>query len=158
MENATQILIMGVIATLAIDLWALVLKRGFNQQTMDWGLAGRWFAYMPRGVFFHRPIGKTSPVKNEKLIGWSAHYIVGIIYAWMYITLMTMVFSRQPDLFSAVIFGLATVLAPWLIMQPGMGMGVFASKVLNPGLKRLVSLSVHTVFGVGLFVGWWVVN
>lgn len=156
MDNTLKIVIIGVIATLAIDLWALVVKHVFKQQTMDWGLAGRWFAYMPRGVFIHKPIGKTSPVKYEKLIGWSSHYIVGIIYAWMYIVLMDEVFSRQPDLFTAITFGLATVLAPWLIMQPGMGMGMFARKAPNPGLKRLISLSVHAMFGVGLFVGWWV--
>ena len=121
-------------------------------------MAGRWFAYLPRGVFIHRPIGKTDPVANEKIIGWTTHYMIGIIYAWMYMVLMTVVFSRQPDLITAVVFGLATVLAPWFILQPGMGMGVFARKAPNPGIKRLVSLSMHAIFGVALFVGWWIVT
>ena len=158
METTLQILFIGIFATLVIDLWAMVLKHGFKQQTMNWGMAGRWFAYLPRGVFIHRPIGKTDPVANEKFIGWSAHYAIGIIYAWMYIALVTMVFSQQPTLTTAVVFGLATIVAPWFIMQPGMGLGVLARKAPDPWIKRLTSLSMHTIFGVALFAGWWIVN
>ena len=145
---------MGVFATLVIDLWAMVLKHGFKQPTMDWGMVGRWFAYLPRGVVVHRPIGKTDSVAHEKLVGWSAHYIIGIVYAWVYMSLITLVFSMQPTLMTAVAFGLATLVAPWLILQPGLGMGVFARKTPNPGIKRLTSLSVHAIFGVALFIGW----
>lgn len=158
MNNTLQIIFMGVFATLVIDLWALMLKHGFKQQTTNWGMAGRWFAYLPRGVFIHSPIGKTESVKNEKLIGWSAHYAIGVIYAWMYILMTANVLNRQPDITTAVLFGLVTVVAPWLILQPGMGMGIFARKAPDPWIKRLTSLSVHTIFGVALFVGWWVVN
>lgn len=158
MEQTLQIIFIGTFATLVIDLWALVLKHGFRQQTMDWGMAGRWFAYLPRGVFIHRPIGKTEPVSNEKLIGWLAHYTTGIIYAWMYIALMGMVFSVQPNLNSALLFGLATVLAPWFILQPGMGVGVFANKAPDPWKKRLTSLATHAVFGVALYLGWWLLG
>lgn len=145
---------MGIFATLLIDLWALVVKHGFKQATTDWGMAGRWFAYLPRGVFIHQPIGKTDPVSHERIIGWSVHYAIGVIYAWLYIIIITDGLSMQPALASAVVFGIATVLAPWFIMQPGMGMGVLARKTPNPNTKRLVSLSMHAIFGSGLYVGW----
>lgn len=145
---------MGIFATVVIDLWALVIKNGFKQQTTDWGIAGRWFAYIPRGKFIHRPIGKTEPVRHEKLIGWTGHYSIGVIYAWIYIVLMSKLFAIQPTLMSAIAFGVATVFAPWFIMQPGFGMGVMASNTPNPGIKRLASLSVHTIFGLALYAGW----
>ena len=33
---------------------------------------------------------------------------------------------------SALAFGLPTLVAPWSIMQPGMGAGVLASRTLRP--------------------------
>ena len=153
-----QILFMGIFATVCIDLWALVLKHGLKQQTTDWGIAGRWFAWIPRGKFFHQPIGKTEPVKHERIIGWTVHYTIGVIYAAMYMIIVNNFMHTEPTLLSAVVFGVVTVVAPWFIMQPGFGMGIMASKVPDPGTKRLMSLSVHAIFGIGLYVGWNVVS
>ena len=55
---------------------------------------------------------------------------------------------------SALAFGLSTLVAPWFIMQPGMGAGVLASKTPRPGLIRLINVSMHTVFGVSLYAAW----
>ena len=145
---------MGVFATVVIDLWVLVLKHGFKQQTTDWGMAGRWFANLPRGHFIHNPISKTPAVKNERAIGWTVHYIVGITYAWMYLAIVNQFLKTQPTLTSATVFGIATVVAPWFIMQPGFGMGIMGRFAPNPNSKRLVSISVHGIFGVALYVGW----
>jgi sulfite exporter TauE/SafE len=145
---------MGIFATLVLDAWALFLKHGLKQATTDWGMVGRWFGHMPRGVFIHRPIGKSPPVANERLIGYAAHYAIGITYAWLYMVIVDTVLSATPGLLSALVFGLATVAAPWFLMQPGLGMGIMASKVPDPGAKRLASLSAHAAFGIGLYLGW----
>ena len=158
MTNTAQIFFMGIFATVTIDLWALVLKHGFKQQTTDWGMAGRWFANLPRGKFIHTPISKTAPVKHETPIGWTVHYIVGITYAWMYIIIVNDLLNAEPSLVSATLFGIATVIAPWFIMQPGFGMGIMARHAPNPNVKRLLSLSVHAIFGVALYVGWVIVK
>jgi hypothetical protein len=42
------------------------------------GLVGRWVAWIPRGVFVHRPITATAKVRGEVAIGWAFHYVVGI--------------------------------------------------------------------------------
>ncbi len=154
MNNTLLILIMGIFATVTIDLWALLLKHGLKQQTTDWGMAGRWFANLPRGQFIHRPISKTAPVKHEQLIGWTVHYIVGVTYAAIYIEIVNVVLETEPTLTSASIFGIATVIAPWFIMQPGFGMGIMARLAPSPNIKRLMSLSVHFIFGIALYVGW----
>ena len=44
------------------------------------------------------------------------------------------------------------VAAPFLLMQPGMGAGIAASRMPSPASARLQSLITHTVFGCGLYV------
>lgn len=117
-------------------------------------MAGRWFANLPRGKFIHNTIAKTAPVSNERIIGWTVHYIIGVVYAWMYLVIVNKILATQPSLINAIIFGVVTVVAPWFIMQPGFGMGIMASSAPNPNIKRLMSLSVHFIFGVALFIGW----
>jgi hypothetical protein len=51
-----------------------------------------------------------------------------------------------------LIVGLATVVAPFFVMQPAMGLGIAASKTPNPKVARLRSIVTHAAFGVGLYV------
>ena len=51
-----------------------------------------------------------------------------------------------------MLVGVVTVLAPFLIMQPGMGAGIAASRTPRPGAARLQSLITHAVFGFGLYL------
>lgn len=148
-------LLTGIVATAMIDLWASVLRVGFRLPTTDWGLVGRWFGHMPRGVFLHDSIGKATPIPHERAIGWIAHYGVGILYAFSYLVIVQVLLVEAPSLSSALVFGAATVAVPWLIMQPGLGLGFLASRAPRPNLIRLIGLSVHLVFGASLFLGSW---
>lgn len=137
-----------------MDIWAAVAKYVFRLPTADWAMVGRWFGHMPRGVFVHRPIADSAPIPNELAIGWVAHYVTGLVYGLAYLYIVRVLFSSDPSLISALAFGVATVVAPWFIMQPGMGAGVFAARTPRPSLMRLINLSMHTVFGASLYVGW----
>ena len=154
MEIVLQGTLMGIVATLGTDVWAAIVKHVLRLPTANWALVGRWFAYIPRGVFLHRPVSESAAISKELAIGWVAHYIVGIVYGVAYLSLMRVVFSSEPTFTSALAFGLATLIAPWFIMQPGMGAGMFASKTPRPGMVRLVNVSMHVTFGVSLYVGW----
>ena len=48
--------------------------------------------------------------------------------------------------------------APFLIMQPGMGAGIAASRTPRPAAARMQSLVTHGVFGLGLYVAGWIVR
>lgn len=48
--------------------------------------------------------------------------------------------------------GVATVAAPWLLMQPAMGAGIAASRTPSPAKNRVRSLVNHAVFGLGLYL------
>jgi hypothetical protein len=52
----------------------------------------------------------------------------------------------------AIVFGIATVLAPFFIMQPSFGFGFAASKTPNPTQARIRSLMNHIAFGAGLYL------
>lgn len=150
--------LIGIIATVAMDIWAMIVKNVFRLPTTNWAMVGRWFGHMRHGVFAHRPIAGADVVKNELWIGWFAHYGTGIIYGLAYLFGVQILLVRTPSLLSALVFGLATLIFPWFIMQPAMGAGVFAAKTARPMIMRLVNLSMHTVFGVFLYVGWLLIS
>src|SRR5215471_19918685 len=57
-KAAIEALVVGIIATLATELW-LCLLQIVGVPPANWALVGRWVAWMPRGVFVHRPIAAT---------------------------------------------------------------------------------------------------
>jgi hypothetical protein len=121
---------------------------------MNYGLVGRWLAWMPRGRFRHERIAATPAVKGEKAIGWVAHYAIGIVFAG----LLVVVHGQQPTLASALVVGIGTVAAPFLVMQPAMGAGIAARRTPRPGAARLQSLVTHAVFGFGLYAAATLIN
>ena len=122
----------GVFATVVIDIWAIVLKYGFHLPTTDWAMVGRWFGHIPRGNLIHRPIRNSPAIPYERVIGWTAHYVIGILYAFLYLFIIGIVLTQKPSLVSAMVFGIATLVAPWFLLQPGLGLGIFASRAQQP--------------------------
>ena len=152
LNNAIALVATGTGATAFIDLWALLRKRWLGVPPPNYGLVGRWLAWLPRGRFVHRPIGATPPIAAERLIGWMAHYLIGIAFASTLLLGWGMDWARQPTLAPALMVGLVSVAAPFLLMQPGMGSGVAARLTPRPGLARVHSLITHGLFGVGLYL------
>lgn len=148
-------LITGLGATAVMDLWGIVRKRLLGMAAPDYGLVGRWFAHMARGRFRHESIGASPPVHGERLIGWAAHYLIGIAYAAVLIGIWGLAWVERPTLVPALIVGIGTVALPFLLMQPGMGAGIAASKTPRPAAARLQSLVTHAVFGLGLYAAGW---
>lgn len=143
--------LIGIGATAVLDLWAAFLKRLFGIPSPDWGMVGRWFGHFPCGRFVHDNIAAASPVPGELAIGCGAHYAIGIVFAALLLAIWGLDWARHPTLLPALIVGLLTLLAPFFVMQPGMGAGIAASKTPNPNAARLRSIAAHTVFGVGLY-------
>ena len=67
------------------------------------------------------------------------------------------------DIFRAVAIGIGaslimdlwnlflTVVFPFFLMQPSLGLGIAASRTPNPTQARVKSLATHTVFGLGMY-------
>jgi hypothetical protein len=142
----------GLGATLFMDLSALLLKRAFGTPLANYCLVGRWFRHMPEGTFMHTSIANSSEKRFECAVGWIAHYIIGVGYALVLVALVSGDWLARPTLLPALLLGIATVLVPFLIMQPSFGLGIAASRAPSPTRARLRSLMAHIVFGVGLYV------
>jgi len=66
--TGTEIITIGVVATLTMDLWQRFLH-AMGLPPTNWGLVGRWVAGFPRGIFTHRPITTAPKVRGEAAIG-----------------------------------------------------------------------------------------
>lgn len=142
----------GAGATTTMDLWGLLRRRIFGIPLPDYGMVGRWLGHMPRGRFRHDRIAVAAPVAGERVVGWIAHYATGIAFAALLPATLGQAWLRAPTLPPALAVGVATVLAPFLLMQPGMGAGLAARRTPRPGAARLQSLLTHAVFGLGLYL------
>jgi hypothetical protein len=150
-EFVLDAVLIGTGATMFMDLAALARKHLFGTPLADYALVGRWIAYMRRGRFIHRPITASSPVQGEAVIGWIAHYGIGMFFAFLLLALTGGDWVRHPTILPALAMGIGSLAAPFFLMQPGMGLGIAARKSLKPGAARLRSLVTHSVFGLGLY-------
>ncbi len=150
-EAVVRTVLIGVGATITIDLWAAVL-RALGVPSLNFGLLGRWIGHLAEGRFIHQSIAKASPVRGERLIGWSAHYAIGISFAGVLIAGFGLSWARSPTLLPALIVGIVTVLAPLLILQPALGAGIASSRTPRPVFNTIKSLVTHTVYGLGLYL------
>lgn len=154
MDIAVKVALLGIFATIAIDTWATFSNKALNLPRTDWAMVGRWLSHIPTGKLVHNSIRSTSQANHEKLLGWTFHYCIGIVYAALYTMIVLLILDGQPSLASAWVFGMATILSPWLIMQPCLGMGFCATKAAHPNKVRLQNLAIHSIFGTALYYGW----
>ena len=143
--------LIGIGATALMDLWAVLLWKAFGQPRPNWGPVGRWFWHLKNGIVFHEDIGRAAPYAQEHALGWIGHYAVGILYGVILALLMGEAWFVAPTFLPAWILGIVTVGAGWFLLQPGLGIGVAASKLPNPNKVRLLNLVAHTVFALGLY-------
>jgi len=156
MDYLVYALVIGAGATALMDLWAIARRRAFDTPLPNYGLVGRWFAHLARGRFHHQSIAASPAVQGERVFGWVAHYVIGVAFAGLLLAVWGLAWVRQPTIGPALLVGIGTVAAPFLVMQPGMGAGVAASRTPRPAAARLQSLITHSIFGPGLYAAGWV--
>lgn len=129
----------------------MVLKR-LGVPSLNMAFIGRWVGHLFRGRLAHAAIAQAPPVPGELLLGWLTHYAVGAVFASVLAGLQGLEWVHRPSLLPALAFGVCTVAAPWLVMQPAMGAGLASSRTPAPHKNRLRSLASHAVFGLGLYL------
>ena len=144
--------LIGMGAAALMDVWSLVLRRGFGVSTLDYALLGRWIGHLAHGQVAHQRIGSSEPVRGERALGWAAHYAIGVAFAFVLIAIVGPGWLQAPTLLPALAVGVVTILAPWLVMQPAMGAGIAGARTPSPRATRLRNLGTHGVYGVGLYV------
>ncbi|WP_413711942.1 DUF2938 domain-containing protein [Rhizobium sp. Rhizsp82] len=144
-------IVIGIGATVLMDIWAIVLNRFFGQAPANWAPVGRWFYHLKNGKVFHDSIGNAAPYEHELALGWISHYVTGIVYGLALAIIMGQPWLAAPTFIPAWILGIVTVGAGWFLLQPGLGIGWAASKTANPNKVRVMNLIAHTVFALGLY-------
>lgn len=150
-EAVVRTILIGVGATLMMDLWAAVL-RTFGVPSLNFALLGRWIGHLPDGQFLHASIAKAAPVRGELLLGWAAHYAIGVSFAALLVSRFGLAWARTPTLGPALLIGVVTVVAPLFILQPALGAGIASSRTPTPVFNTLKSIGTHTIYGLGLYL------
>jgi hypothetical protein len=145
-------IVVGIGATLVMDLWNLFLKHAFGIPSLNYCLLGRWVRHMLRGTLRHASITAAPRKPHECTVGLMAHYSIGVVLALLFIVFTSSDWLVRPTVLPALLYGIGTVVFPFFIMQPSFGLGIAASRTPNPTQARLKSLATHVVFGAGLYL------
>src|SRR4029453_9480206 len=90
--------IVGILATFTMDVVAVIALRiglaGRGPRRTGPCLIGRLIGYLLRGKFKHTDILQTPPLRGELLLGFAAHYSIGIVLTLMYLGLLVVVHAR----------------------------------------------------------------
>lgn len=143
--------LVGIGATWWMDVYAWFIGKVFKVSSLNVSMLGRWVGHGVRGKFMHRGIEQSLPIHGEAVIGRVAHYLIGIVLAWLLPVIWGTRWLVSPTLFPALIVGIATVVLPLFILQPCFGIGIAARKAAKPWVVRAKSLAAHIVYGIGLF-------
>lgn len=150
-ELLLKIVFIGIGATAVMDIWAILMRRSFGIQGLDYSMVGRWIGHLLRGQLWHMNIWQSDKIRGERALGWFFHYAIGVSFSGLLIFIYGNERVSSPSLMPALAVGVGTVLAPFLILQPGLGAGLFARKTPAPNIFRLKSLMAHTIYGIGLY-------
>ncbi len=158
MDYLMYTLLTGAGATAVTDVWGFARKPLLGVPPPDYGLVGRWLSHMLRGRFRHDSIAAAPRVPGERVTGWTAHYLIGVAFAAVLLQIWGLEWIQHPTIGPALMVGIGTVTAPFLLMQPAMGAGIAARRTPRPSAARFQSLIMHTVFGLGLYAAGWVIS
>lgn len=102
------------------DLWSIARQYLLGVAMPNYALVGRWIASMAYGRFRHDSMAAVPHICGEHAIGWTVHYLIGVAFAALFIVLIGTDWFERPRLVPALLFGVVTVMAPFMLMQPAM--------------------------------------
>ena len=146
-------IVVGVVSTLILDLYALVLEKAVGIPQSNWGAVGHWLLGMTRGQFFFSPTSSGVYTPGEHGLGWLFHYVVGCAYAAMLPVFWGTGYIAAPGWMPVILIGFVlTTIAGLTLMVPGMGGGFLGLKTPNPLKLYGLVLLAHAVFTIGQYV------
>jgi hypothetical protein len=97
---------------------------------MELAAAGK-LRHMPAGTLRHANIIAAQQKSFECAVGWITHYTIGVAFALVFVVLTSGDWLARPTLLPALLYGTGTVVFPFFIMQPSLGLGIAASRTPN---------------------------
>ena len=149
-----NIIIAGIIACLAMDIFQRFLLITTGQPPSNWAIVGRWAFNVLRTARLYQPdIESKDKIQCEHAFGWVVHYVVGIGYAFIYAEFMERDLLTT-SLSDGLLFGFLSVIIPWLFFLPVLGKGIMAKHTPAPAKVCMLALANHCVFGLGMAGGF----
>ena len=147
-------MIVGVGACAVFDVWQRIFHWFTAVPPSNWAIVGRWtIGVLTEGQLMVRDIELRPKRQNELGVGWFVHYSVAIAYAAIFMILM-----RQHILAAkfvdGLLFGVVSVVVPWLFFLPCLGKGIMGRLTPNPPLVCAMALMMHSIFGVAIGLGF----
>ncbi|WP_439636753.1 DUF2938 family protein [Oceanicaulis sp.] len=149
--GVTYSVLLGLGASLIMDIWAVLRQQATGAPMLDYGWLARWIDGLKAGRLSVSPEQEAPLSVLERVLGWALHYAIGMVYAGLFVLIMGRDWVTHPAITPALVFGAITALAPFLILQPALGRGLFASRTRTPWSARIQTLITHLIFGAGLF-------
>ncbi len=151
-----EILLMGIFATFFMDVTARMLIRSkIVRPTIEPQVVGRWALYMLKGKFVHKDIRLIPALKYEIPAAFLSHYLIGAVLAGIYFSLELSVPAIRSQIWASLVFGVTTILLPWLWLYPAIGIGLLASKTKKQSDYIILSIINHLNFGIGMTI--WII-
>ncbi|MXN20633.1 DUF2938 family protein [Pseudooceanicola sp. GBMRC 2024] len=147
------ILIVGIGATVALDLWAVVMARIGWMPGTHWPAVGRWLLGLRAGRLVLEGTDSRPYSLAEAVLGWLFHYLIGLGYAAAFPLIWGTGFLSAPTVFPVVLIGIVvSSLAGLMILMPAMGGGLFARRLPGAGGVILYVLIAHAVFALAQYL------
>nr|WP_288836896.1 DUF2938 family protein [uncultured Flavobacterium sp.] len=150
MNSKLRTILVGIGATVTVDLFTAILSF-FTHKGHGILYIGRWVSYIFKGKIFHNNIMETPRISNELIIGWLSHYVIGILFAFVLVSVFRIKWLQYPNFLAAIKIGLLTLFFPVCILQPAMGFGIGFSKLPESGFLLTKIILIHLVYGFGLY-------
>ncbi len=142
--------VVGIVGTLTMDIVSAVLVRAGITRSLP---IGRWAAYLAHGKARHQDIAKSPRIRGELPLTPVVHYAIGITLAAFYLVALGWFGFGPPAWWTAIPYGVATSILPYVLMFPSMGYGFFGLRGRPKYFLLRQSLVNHFFFGVGLWLG-----
>ena len=149
-----ELILIGIASCVIFDLWQRVFQRFTSIPPSNWTIVGRWFiGLISNARLIANQLSEQPEANHETPVGWIVHYGVGIFYAYVFAVLVQLELLK-PTIIDGFLFGVASVVVPWLFFMPALGIGILANKATNPRLECALALMMHSIFGLSLGVGF----
>ncbi|ADB39781.1 DUF2938 family protein [Spirosoma linguale] len=144
MKTAVKIILTGIGGTLATDGWSWMLRL-LNIHSHGLPLVGSWIiAHLGNAL-------QLSLAGQELILGWIAHYCLGISFAFLLRFLYGRKWFENPSIAGALVLGLITLIISILLIQPVLGFGIAFSRMPHPGTLVTKVVLFHLVYSLGIF-------
>ena len=142
---------LGLGATLCMDLLAWLQWRLLRLPSLDYRLLGRWLMGLRQGRLHYPGPAALPPSRAEAPLGWLLHYGIGIVWAALLVLAAGPGWLFHPTPGPALLTGLLSLGAPFLLLQPALGLGLAARRTAHPWQVRARSGLAHLAFALGLW-------